>query len=241
MIPHYPRRILNEFLEFFDRNAAAIGEDPRNSQRLMDWLAVETLESKELREEINLLLTLETEIEADCLQASIEIPEGPEEIPVYRRPALETLLAKWRQNLNRIGAGRTSPRSTTEGPEGWTTGLFEGKFDVNFFGEKILFPQPLKFSGGAGDRLFSRKIPGRREPTEIFYEGPSLSIRTVISELRRTFGEFFPTKPEQARIYKILQEFRTKLPESTSRSVISENMTNEICQRLGWDVVFRAR
>jgi len=241
MIPHFPRRVLSEFLEFLDQNAAAIGEDPQNFQLLMDWLTVEALESKELREEINLLLKIETEIEADCLQASIEIPEGPEEIPAYRRPALETLLAKWRQNLNRVGTERTSPHWTAEGPKGWTTGLFQGKFDVHFFGEKFLFSQPLEFSGGAGDRLFSRKIPRRREPTEIFYEGPSLSIRTVISELRRTFGESFPTEPERARVYKILQEFRTKLPESTSRSVISEIMANEICQRLGWDVVFRAR
>lgn len=236
MMPYYERRILDEFLEFLDQNAAAIEEDPLDFQRLMDWLAVEALESKVLREEINLLFTLQTEIDVDCLQAHVDQTAEPGEIPAYRRPALETLLVKWRQNLNRVGTERTSPRSIVEGPEGRVTDQFTELRGLAFFGQFFLRPSPMDAS-----ILRSRTILRRREPTEIFYEGPNLSIRTVISELRKAFGEYFPTKPGQARVYKILQELRTKLSGSTSRSVISEDMANEICQRLRWDVVFRAR
>ena len=63
MTPYDPRGVLNEFLEYLDHMQNA--EDLEIFQRLMDWLAVETLESKELLEEIDLLLALKMNIDAD--------------------------------------------------------------------------------------------------------------------------------------------------------------------------------
>lgn len=98
MTPYDPGEVLNGFLEYLDHIQNA--EDPEIFQRLMDWLAVETLESKELLDEVDLLLALKMNIEADCFQSSVEEPEVPEKIPEYRRPAPNPS-AKWRQNLSR--------------------------------------------------------------------------------------------------------------------------------------------
>jgi len=85
MTPYDPREVLNGFLEYLDRE---IEENPESFQRLMDWFAVEALDSKELLDEVDLLLALKMNIEADCFQSSVEEPEVPEKIPAYRRPAL---------------------------------------------------------------------------------------------------------------------------------------------------------
>jgi hypothetical protein len=203
----------------------------------MDWLAVETLESKELLEEIDLLLALKMNIEADCFQSSVEEPEVPEKIPAYRRPALETLLAKWRQNLN---------RSTSEAPHD----ALHTKENESLTGDFGLAARILKFgifeSGHGSMTLRSRGLQRSNaehleEPVEtLIYEGPDLSVRTVIAKLRNFFGESLGSKFSSAKVYKILAEIRSELPDFNSNSLISEELANNICRRLGWNVCFRA-
>lgn len=239
MTPCNPREVLNEFLEYFDHRENV--EDPENFQRLMDWLAVETLESKELLEEIDLLLALKMNIEADCFQSSVEEPDVPEKIPAYRLPALETLLAKWRQNLNRSTSETFQDNLHDKGNEPLT-------------GDFGLATRILKFgifeSGHGSVTLYSRGLPRSEdqslyakhiEPVELLiYEGPHLSVRTVIAKLRNFFGESLGSKFSSAKVYKILAEIRSKIPDFNSNSVISEELANSICRRLGWSVCFRA-
>jgi hypothetical protein len=240
MTPYDPKEILNEFLEYLDHRKNV--EDPENFQRLMDWLAVETLESKELLEEIDLLLALKMNIEADCLQSSVEEPEVPEKIPAYRRPALETLLAKWRQNLNRSTSEAFQDTLHDKGNEPLT----------NDFG---LATRILKFgvfeTGHGSVALFSRGLVRSEDQSlyakhleiplkTLIYEGPDLSVRTVITKLRNFFGENLGSKFSSAKVYKILAEIRSELPDFNSNSVISEELANSICRRLGWNVCFRA-
>jgi len=235
MTPCDAREVLDEFLEYLDHRKNV--EEPENFQRLMDWLAVETLESKELLEEIDLLLALKMNIEADCFQSSVEEPEVPEKIPAYRRPALETLLAKWRQNLN---------RSTSEASHD----ALHTKENESLTGDFGLAARILKLgifeSGHGSAALFSRGLQGLSakhvgEPVEtLIYEGPDLSVRTVIAKLRNFFGESLGSKFSSAKVYKILAEIRSELPDFNSNSLISEELANNICRRLGWNVCFRA-
>ena len=235
MTPCDPREVLNEFFEYLDHKRNS--EDPEFSQRLMDWLAVETLESKELLVEIDLLLALKMNIEADCFQSSVEEPGVPEKIPAYRRPALETLLAKWRQNLN---------RSTSETHRD----SLHTKEDESPTGDFGLATRILKFgifeSGHGSMTLRSRGLQGLNaedleEPVEtLIYEGPDLSVRTVIAKLRNFFGENLGSKFSSAKVYKILAEIRSELPDFNSNSLISEELANNICRRLGWNACFRA-
>ena len=236
MTPCDPREVLNEFFDYLDHKRNA--EDPEFSQRLMDWLAVETLESKELLVEIDLLLALKMNIEADCFQSSVEEPGVPEKIPAYRRPALETLLAKWRQNLN---------RSTSETHRD----SLHTKEDESPTGDFGLATRILKFgifeSGHGSMTLRSRGLQGLNaedleEPVEtLIYEGPDLSVRTVIAKLRNFFGENLGSKFSSAKVYKILADIRSELPDFNSNSLISEELANNICRRLGWNVCFRAK
>jgi len=235
MTPCDAREVLDEFLEYLDHRKNV--EEPENFQRLMDWLAVETLESKELLEEIDLLLALKMNIEADCFQSSVEEPEVPEKIPAYRRPALETLLAKWRQNLN---------RSTSEASHD----ALHTKENESLTGDFGLAARILKFgifeSGHGSMTLRSRGLQRSNaehleEPVEtLIYEGPDLSVRTVIAKLRNFFGESLGSKFSSAKVYKILAEIRSELPDFNSNSLISEELANNICRRLGWNVCFRA-
>jgi hypothetical protein len=234
MTPCDPRKVLDEFLEYLDHRENV--EDPEDFQRLMDWLAVETLESKELLEEIDLLLALKMNIEADCFQASVEEPEVPEKIPAYRLPALETLLAKWRQNLNRsTSEAFQDPLHTKEndslkddfGLVGRMPNL--GIFEFGGFSLR---------SRGLTQSLYAKHL--EMPVKTLIYEGPDLSVRTVIAKLRNFFGESLGSQFSSAKVYKILAEIRSELPDSNSNSVISEELANSICRRLGWNVCFRA-
>ena len=75
----------------------------------------------------------------------------------------------------------------------------------------------------------------------ITYEGPHLSVRTVIKKLRNFLGETFASRPTSAKAYRILVEIRSELPDFNSNSVISEELANNICRRLGWNACFRAK
>jgi hypothetical protein len=240
MTPCDPREVLDEFLKYLDHRKNV--EEPENFQRLMDWLAVETLESKELLEEIDLLLALKMNIEADCFQSSVEEPEVPEKIPAYRLPALKTLLAKWRQNLNRsTSEAFQDPLHTKENDS--------LKDDFGLVGR---MPNLGIFEFGHGSAtLFSRGLLRSEDQSlyakhlempvkTLIYEGPDLSVRTVIAKLRNFFGENLGSKFSTAKVYKILAEIRSELPDFNSNSVISEELANSICQRLGWNVCFRA-
>ena len=240
MTPYDPRGVLNEFLEYLDHIQNA--EDPEIFQRLMDWLAVETLESKELLDEVDLLLALKMNIEADCFQSSVEEPEVPEKIPEYRRPALETLLAKWRQNLNRPPLDTTQEIYDDKEPliEGYSLasrGLNLGTLEPYFWRTDILRSRAIrrKIDG----QLYAQRID---EPLKtLIYEGPDLSVRTAIKKLRDFFGETFVSRPDSAKTYRILAEIRSELPDFNSNSIISEELANNICRRLGWNVCFRAK
>ena len=239
MTPYDPREVLNGFLEYLDRE---IEENPESFQRLMDWFAVEALDSKELLDEVDLLLALKMNIEADCFQSSVEEPEVPEKIPAYRRPALETLLAKWRQNLNR------QPLDTTQETYSDKEHLIEGfslacrsldlgSLDSYFWGMSVLRSRTIRRR--TEGKLFAQRI---EEPLKtIIYEGPHLSVRIVIKELRAFFGETFVSRPDSAKTYRILAEIRFELADFNSNSIISEELANNICQRLGWNVCFRAK
>jgi len=238
MTPCDPREVLDEFLEYLDHRKNV--EETENFQRFMDWLAVETLESKELLEEIDLLLALKMNIEADCLQSSVEEPEVPEKIPAYRRPALETLLAKWRQNLKRSTSEAFQDTSHDKGNEPLT----------NDFGLAGRMPNLGIFEFG-GFSLRSRGLTCPKDQAlyakhlempvkTLIYEGPDLSVRTVIAKLRNFFGESLGSQFSSAKVYKILAEIRSELPDFNSNSVISEELANSICRRLGWNVCFRA-
>jgi hypothetical protein len=245
MTPYDPREVLNGFLEYLDHIQNA--EDPEISQRLMDWLAVEALESKELLDEVDLLLALKMNIEADCFQSSVEEPEVPEKIPAYRRPALETLLAKWRQNLNRQPLDTTQEiysdkEHLIEGFSLACRSLDLGSLDPYFWRTDILRSRSILRS-----RELIREEAGnlnaqRIEETikTLIYEGPDLSVRTAIKKLRAFFGETFVSRPDSAKTYRILAEIRFELADFNSNSIISEELANNICQRLGWNVCFRA-
>lgn len=240
MTPYDPREVLNGFLEYLDHIQNA--EDPEIFQRLMDWLAVETLESKELLDEVDLLLALKMNIEADCFQSSVEEPEVPEKIPEYRRPALETLLAKWRQNLNRPPLDTTQEIYDDKEPliEGFSLasrGLNLGSLDPYFWRTGLLRSRTIHPNTNL--ELNAQRI---EEPLKtLIYEGPDLSVRTAIKKLRDFFGETFASKPDSAKTYRILSEIRSELPDFNSNSIISEELANNICQRLGWNVCFRAK
>jgi len=250
--PQLPREVLDQFLKHLDEEIGVREDLQERFDQLMDWLAVEALESKELLDDIDLLLALETEIEADCLQASIELPEEPEEIPAYRRPALETLLAKWRQSLSHQETGdypKAFKEETHDTGEislaarvpdyedlGLGYSLFEsGALMARTSGE--IYAQRIDVSDSPS--LFIRKLD--LPPIQISYEGPVLIVRTVISELRKVFQETFPTRFKTAHVFRILPELRAELPRSSSRSPIPEQTVNSICRKLGWNVVFRPR
>lgn len=239
MTPYDPREVLNGFLEYLDRK---IEENPESFQRLMDWFAVEALDSKELLDEVDLLLALKMNIEADCFQSSVEEPEVPEKIPAYRRPALETLLAKWRQNLNRPPLDTTQEIYGDKEPliEGFSLasrGLNLGSLDSYFWGTDILRSRTIRPNKKL--ELNAQRI---EEPLKtLIYEGPDLSVRTVIKKLRDFFGETFASRPTSAKAYRILDEIRSELPDFNSNSVISEELANNICRRLGWNACFRAK
>lgn len=252
MTPQLPRDVLGQFLKHIDEEIGSHKNPQERFNQLMDWLAVEALESKELLNEIDLLLTLETEIEADCLQASIELPEEPEEIPAYRRPALETLLAKWRQSLSRLetennpkafeeethdaGAISLAARVPDLGGLGLGYSLFEsGALIARTSGE--LHAQRIDVPDSPSLFIWNFDLP----PVQISYEGQVLIIRTVISELRKVFQETFPTRFKTAHVFRILPELRAELPGSSSRTPIPEQTVNSICRKLGWNVVFRPR
>ena len=240
MTPCDPRKVLDEFLEYLDHRKNV--EELENFQRLMDWLAVETLESKELLEEIDLLLSLKMNIEANCFQSFVEEPEVPEKIPAYRRPALETLLAKWRQNLNQSTPEALHDTLHTKENESLTDG----------FGLASRMPNLGIFEFGHGSAtLFSRGLLRSEDQSlyakhlempvkTLIYEGPDLSVRTVIAKLRNFFGESLGSQFSSAKVYKILAEIRSELPDFNSNSVISEELANNICRRLGWNACFRA-
>jgi hypothetical protein len=250
-----PRQFLDHFLEYLEQDFGQDEGSQEGFSRLMDWLVVETLESKELHNEINLLLTLQTEIEADCLQASVELPEEVEEIPAYRRPALETLLAKWRQALNRpdISISSNTLESYPEDEEGLTLAARSPDFGhpdafMNLFSYPRLHSRKIRPSLGinaqrieTSDDFYSSFWNFEKPPVQISYEGPVLLIRTVITELRKVLGECFPVKIHAAQVFKVLPELRAKLPGSTSLAPISDELVNSICRGLGWNVVFRAR
>jgi hypothetical protein len=239
MTPYDPREVLNGFLEYLDRE---IEENPESFQRLMDWFAVEALDSKELLDEVDLLLALKMNIEADCFQSSVEEPEVPEKIPAYRRPALETLLAKWRQNLNRPSTESSQEIYGNKEPliEGFSLasrGLNLGSLDSYFWGMSVLRSRTIHPNKKL--ELNAQRI---EEPLKtLIYEGPDLSVRTVIKELRAFFRETFVSRPDSAKAYRILAEIRSELQDFNSDSVISEELANNICQRLGWNVCFRAK
>ena len=239
MTPYDPREVLNGFLEYLDRK---IEENPESFQRLMDWFAVEALDSKELLDEVDLLLALKMNIEADCFQSSVEEPEMPEKIPAYRRPALETLLAKWRQNLNRPSTESSQEIYGNKEPliEGFSLasrGLNLGSLDSYFWEMSVLRSRTIRRR--TEGKLFAQRI---EEPLKtIFYEGPHLSVRTVIKELRAFFRETFVSRPDSAKAYRILAEIRSKLQDFNSDSVISEELANNICRRLGWNACFRSK
>jgi hypothetical protein len=114
-------------------------------------------------------------------------------------------------------------------------GLNLGSLDSYFWGMSVLRSRTIHPNKKL--ELNAQRI---EEPLKtLIYEGPDLSVRTVIKELRAFFRETFVSRPDSAKAYRILAEIRSELQDFNSDSVISEELANNICRRLGWNVCFR--